>query len=53
MTATYEIKITVTVDNEGTHMGIHSDFDEIRTIEALKKMIDLLNEHQVPNVMPS
>ena len=53
MTETYEIKITVTVDKKGTHMGIHSDFDKIQTIEALKKMIDLLNEHQAPNVMPS
>ena len=53
MTTTYEIKITVTVDNEGTHMGIHSDFGKMQTIEALEKMIDLLNEHQVPNVMPS
>ena len=53
MAETYEIKITVAVDKEGTHMDIHSDFNKIQTIEVLKKMIDLLNEHQAPNVMPS
>ena len=53
MTKTYEIRITVTVDNEETQMKIDSAFNKIQTIEALERMIVLLNEFQDSNLMPS
>lgn len=40
---TYKIEIEVTIDDEGTHMGIRSDFNLPQSIEALERIIILLS----------